>query len=122
MTTDRLTLWGSPHSFYTGKVRSYLIKKGLPFREQTLAHSRFQAQIVSRVRLMVVPVLEFPDGRLLQDSADIIETLEARFPDNPMIPATPCSMHRSPRRRLRHRGTLAPGIHRWSQAEHTSCG
>mgnify|MGYP003485176560 CR=1 FL=1 len=26
-------LWGSPHSYYTGKVRSYLVKKGLPFRD-----------------------------------------------------------------------------------------
>ena len=80
--TDTLTLWGSPHSFYAGKVRSYLIKKSLPFREQTLADPRFKDHVVPTVRHMVVPVVELPDGSLLQDSTDIIETLEARHPAN----------------------------------------
>lgn len=59
-----LTLWGVPHSLYTGKVRSYLIKKGLP-------------------------ILETSDGKFIQDSTVIIEELEHRFPERPMVPATP---------------------------------
>ena len=89
MSAATLTLWGTPHSLYTGKVRSYLIKKRLPFRELLLSNPRFVAQIVPVVRLMVAPVLEFPDGELVQDSTDIIEVLEARHPGNPMAPATP---------------------------------
>ena len=77
MTSDKMTLWGTPHSFYTGKARSYLIKKGLPFREQTLADPHFHGAVVPTIRHMVVPELGLPDGSLLQDSAEIIETLEA---------------------------------------------
>ncbi|WP_101759900.1 glutathione S-transferase family protein [Oceanicoccus sp. KOV_DT_Chl] len=84
-----LTLWGSPHSLYTGKVRSYLIKKGLTFRELLPANPYFQNEIVTAVRLMVVPVVETADGEILQDSTAIIDQLEHRYPDNPMIPATP---------------------------------
>jgi glutathione S-transferase len=111
-----MILWGTPHSLYTGKVRSYLIKKGLPFREQTLAHPRFQAEIVPAVRHMVVPVLELADGTLLQDSSAIIDSLEALYPDAPMIPATPVQLAIA--RLLDAFGTealLAPAMHyRWS--------
>ena len=76
--TDTLTLWGSPHSFYAGKVRSYLIKKSLPFREQTLADPRFKDHVVPTVRHMVVPVVELPDGSLLQDSTGDVRVRAVR--------------------------------------------
>ena len=110
MTTDKMTLWGTPHSFYTGKVRSYLIKKGLPFREQTLADPHFHGTVVPTIRHMVVPVLELPDGSLLQDSAEIIETLEARHPENPDDPRhARAALRRASARCLRHRGPAGPG-------------
>ena len=84
-----LTLWGTPHSLYTGKVRSYLIKKGLPFRELLPPHPRFGGEVLPAVRHFVVPVLETSDGRFIQDSTVIIEELEHRFPERPMVPATP---------------------------------
>lgn len=111
-----LTLWGTPHSFYAGKVRSYLIKKGLPFREQIPADPRFKTHVVPTVRHWVVPVVELADGTLLQDSAEIIETLEAHHPANPMLPTTP--VQRCVALLLDAFGTeglLAPGMHyRWS--------
>ncbi len=84
-----LILWGTPHSLYTGKVRSYLIKKGLAFRELFPHHPRFNAEVVPALRMFVVPVVETPDGKLHQDSSDIIEELERRFPAAPMVPVTP---------------------------------
>lgn len=116
MHTAPLTLWGSPHSFFTGKVRSYLIKKGLPFQERSLADARFHAHVLPTVRHMVVPVLELSDGSLLQDSADIIEALERLHPQNPMLPPTP--VQACVARLLDAFGTegmLAPAMHyRWS--------
>ncbi len=88
-TGNPLTLWGTPHSLYTGKVRSYLIKKGLPFRELLPPHPRFGGEVLPAVRHFVVPVLETSDGRFIQDSTVIIEELEHRFPERPMVPATP---------------------------------
>jgi len=88
-TGNPLTLWCTPHSLYSGKVRSYLIKKGLPFRELLPPHPRFGAQVIPAVRQFVVPILETSDGQFIQDSTVIIEELERRFPERPMVPTTP---------------------------------
>ena len=42
MSEGMYTMWASPHSYYTGKIRSYFIKKGLPYREECLFHPRFR--------------------------------------------------------------------------------
>lgn len=83
------TLWGTPHSFYTGKIRSYLLKKGVPYRELFPSHPDFEARILPAVRHWVVPILETPEGEILQDTTDMIEHLEARCPAGPMVPETP---------------------------------
>jgi glutathione S-transferase len=87
--TGTYVLWGSPHSYYTGKIRSYLIKKGVPYREEFAFNPQFQARILPTVRLLVVPILETPDGRILQDTTDMIEHLEAAMPQPAMVPQTP---------------------------------
>lgn len=82
-------LWGAAHSLYTGKLRSYLIKKGLPYRERYPSDPEFAARILPVVKHMVVPVLETPAGDILQDSGDIIDYLEARHAEPVMDPVTP---------------------------------
>jgi glutathione S-transferase len=84
--SDHYVLWGSPHSFYAGKIRSYLIKKGVPYVEKFPSHPDFQARVVPLIRHMVIPILESPDGRAYQDTTDMIEHLEAAFPQPLMIP------------------------------------
>ena len=83
------TLWGTAHSYYTGKIRSYLIKKGVAFRELYPTHPRFQSVVVPAVGLMVVPILETPDGQILQDTSDMIDHLEARWTEPLMLPEAP---------------------------------
>lgn len=83
------TLWGSAHSLYTGKARSYLIKKGLAFRERYPSDPDFGARILPQVGLFVIPVLETPDGACIQDTGAIIDYLEARHPDPALEPVTP---------------------------------
>jgi glutathione S-transferase len=82
-------LWGSPHSYYTGKIRSYLIKKRVAYRELMPSHPDFGTRVVPAIQNLVVPVLETPDGRLVQDTTDMIEHLEREFPQPVMIPRTP---------------------------------
>ena len=92
MANDRIgtfTLWGAANSLYTGKTRSYLIKKGIPYRELYPAHPDFRARIVPVVKRSVVPVLETPEGEIIQDTSDIFDYVEARFPEHPLNPATP---------------------------------
>ena len=83
------TLWGVAHSYYTGNIRSYLIKEGVAFRELYPTDPRFRAVVLPSVGLFVVPVLETPDGEILQDTSDLIDHFEARRPEPLMIPQTP---------------------------------
>lgn len=119
-------LWGSPHSYYTGKIRSYLIKKGVSYREEFAFNPQFQARILPAIRLLVVPVLETPDGRILQDTTDMIEHVESVLPQPVMVPETP--LQKAVAWLLGafgSEGLLAPGMHyRWSyraEQEHFLC-
>ena len=115
-THDTYTLWGGPLSLYSGKARSYLVKKGIPYRELFPSHPDFPSRIMPAVGLFVIPILEAPDGAIVQDTTDIIDYLEARFPDPCVTPASP----------LQHavawlisaygsEGLLQPAMHyRWS--------
>ncbi len=83
------TLWGGPLSLYSGKARAYLIKKRIPYRELFPSHPDFPARIMPAVGLFVVPVLEAPDGTIVQDTTDIFEYVEARHPEPRMTPSSP---------------------------------
>jgi glutathione S-transferase len=83
------TLWGSAHSLYTGKARSYLVKKGLPFRERYLSHPDFAARILPAIGKSSVPVLETEQGEIVQDSGDIIDLLESRHAAPVVDPVSP---------------------------------
>jgi glutathione S-transferase len=88
-TNDTYVLWGAPLSLYTGKVRSYLIKKGLAYRECYPSDNFFQTRILPAIGFFVVPVLEAPDGTIVQDTSDIIEHLEGKFPEPRLFSSTP---------------------------------
>ena len=83
------TLWGSAHSLYTGKARSYLIKKGRPFRERYPSDPEFASRILPAVGHFVVPVLETDNGEIIQDSGDIIDFLEQRHAEPLLEPQSP---------------------------------
>jgi len=83
------TLWSTPHSLYSGKVRSYLIKKGIAFRERCSSNPQFKQRVLPAVGLVVFPILETPDGKIIQDSTDIVEHIEAQSLLPSMTPPTP---------------------------------
>ena len=39
--TEGYTLYALPHSLYSGRARSYLIKQGITFRELSTGHESF---------------------------------------------------------------------------------
>jgi glutathione S-transferase len=83
-------LYGSPSSLYTAKVRSYLIKQGLPFESCAAGEAHFRDVIVPRIGRWIIPVVEQPDGALVQDGSDIIAHFEASGPSrHPAYPITP---------------------------------
>ena len=90
MTT---TLYGAEVSYFTGKVRAYLRWAGIPFEEALSTADVYRNVIVPAVGAPVIPVLRAADGRMLQDSTVIIETLDqAQRRDGATLsvhPATP---------------------------------
>jgi glutathione S-transferase len=84
-------LWGTPHSLYTGKARSCLIKKGFGFVEKCPSHPDYKARVRQAVGLVTFPVLETPDGQCIQDSTDIVTYLDALDGSTSPTAITPCT-------------------------------
>jgi len=82
----KYVLWGASWSLYTAKVRPYLIKKGIEYVEICPSHPHYQEHILPTVGHFTVPVLETPDGDVIADSTEIMEFLEPKFPNPPMLP------------------------------------
>jgi len=86
---DYGVVYGFPASLYTAKLRSYLIKKAIPFLERHPGHRRFREHIVPTCGSSRMPIYEFPDGSIVQDTNDIIARLERDYPDLPALPDSP---------------------------------
>ncbi len=87
--TDPYTLFGSHASYFTAKTRSYLRKKGIPFVERLPSHPDFRARVRPASGTAKIPQILTPEGEVVQDTVEILDYLEARFPDLPAIPTTP---------------------------------
>jgi glutathione S-transferase len=82
-------LYGMEVSLYTGKIRAYLRYKGIPFEEILATRDLYMSTILPRVGWPVVPVMITSEDETLQDTSDMIDHFEARYPDPPIIPQTP---------------------------------
>ncbi len=87
--TAKHTLYGAEFSLYTGKVRSYLRHKRIPYNEVLSSLKVYRGIIVPETGVRFVPVVRTPDGQFLQDTSHIIDTLEKAFPDRPVMPTSP---------------------------------
>lgn len=86
--TEGYELYGAEPSYFTGKVRAYLRFKRIPFVEYLASADVYRKVILPRVGWPVIPVMVTPEGETLQDSSDIIDALEIRFPEAPVFPTT----------------------------------
>jgi len=113
---DPYTLYAMPASLWSGKARSYLRKHRIDFVERAPGDPRYNEQVVPAIGRWIIPVLETPDGVLVQDTVDIIDHLDAQLPaDRSAYPATP--VHRAIAHLLElfgGEGLLRPAMHyRW---------
>ena len=88
-TEGAYTLYGADISLYSGKLRCYLKKKGIPFEEKAATYQCYKQFIVPRTGVRFIPVLQTADDQVWQDTTEIIDRLELKFKTNPAIPATP---------------------------------
>lgn len=86
---DKHQLLGAECSLYTGKVRSYLRYKAIPFIEQAASRDVYQNVIIPRTGVRMIPVLISDDDVAVQDTTEIIDFLEQRYPESSVYPATP---------------------------------
>jgi len=70
-------LYAMPHSLYSGRARSYLIKNHIPFVERSTGHESFKAEVLPKSKLPTIPTLVTVDGEVIRDGAAIIEHFEA---------------------------------------------
>ncbi|MCH8071534.1 MAG: glutathione S-transferase [Proteobacteria bacterium] len=78
-------LIGHEFSLYSGKARAYLRYKQIPFIESSTPEDR--ALISERVGRRVIPVVVTPDGECVQDTTEIIDYFEQRYPEPSVYPA-----------------------------------
>ncbi|MGB1580941.1 MAG: glutathione S-transferase family protein [Nevskiales bacterium] len=87
--TKPYKFYAMDHSYYSGKVRPYLRYKGIPFKEIVSTLWVYKRFIIPRTGVRFIPVLQSPDDIVVQDTTEIIDFLEQRFPDRPIYPSTP---------------------------------
>ena len=73
---------------YSGKTRTYLRFKGIAHRDIRPTFLKMR-QLTKKVGFMVLPVVECSDGTVLQDTSEIIDTLEERYPQPSITPSGP---------------------------------
>ena len=84
-----ITLYDAPRCPYCARVRIVLAEKGVEPDVVEIDLSDRPAWIYEKNATGRVPVLEEEDGRPLPESAVIMEFLEERYPDPPLLPADP---------------------------------
>ncbi|XP_070581049.1 uncharacterized protein [Ptychodera flava] len=84
-----LQLIGAELSPYTAKVKGYLRYKKIPFEPVLCTYEVMKNFVKPRIGWSVLPVVVTPDNETLQDSTDIINTLEKHYPEPSIYPKTP---------------------------------
>ena len=71
---DPITLYGGAFSLYTGRVRSYLIKSKIDYREEPHSSAYFYDVVLPKAGgRRGIPTIEFPTGDVIRDGVAIIE-------------------------------------------------
>lgn len=87
----RLFAWN--FSYFSAKVRAYLRYKqfngALEYEEILASQDIIQGLMIPATGSNVVPQVQTSEGDWLQDSSEIIDSLEAAHPQAPVVPATP---------------------------------
>lgn len=81
-----ITLCGTTISNYYNKVKLALLEKGVPFDEQLVKPGSSQEAVLAASPLGKVPYI-LVDAQPLCESQVIVDFIEARFPNPPLVPA-----------------------------------
>jgi glutathione S-transferase len=82
----------APYRFYAFEVSYFSAKVRPALRHKQLWYEELRADLAEvkrRTGLGFIPIVITPEGETWQDSSEIIDRLEARHPEPPLLPATP---------------------------------
>ena len=82
-------LLGADCSYYTAKISACLRYKRIPHQNVLATRAVFTNDILPRVGWPVIPVLLTPEGNTLQDTSDMFDHLERRYPTPVTLPLDP---------------------------------
>ncbi len=85
------TLYGAEVSYFTGKARAFLDWKQIDYEEKLATSRVYREIIMPRVGWSVIPVVCGPDDEVLQDTSEIIDTLDARHGAPSVMPDGPAT-------------------------------
>jgi glutathione S-transferase len=83
-----ITLCGFAVSNYYNKVKLALLEKGIPFQEELVMTGQTAEPILAASPLGKVPFIRTEQGALCESQV-IVDYLEAKFPQTPLVPADP---------------------------------
>ena len=75
--TDKHILYGMSASLYTGKVRAYLRQQGIAFVERGAGNPHFSNEVMPVIGRFIMPVVQTPEGEIIQDGSVILDHFEA---------------------------------------------
>jgi len=76
-------------SYFSGKLEAYLRYKEIPYERVEVGWRQLGRDVFPNTGMLKVPVVETADGDWLQDSTPIIDWMEARHPEPPVLPEDP---------------------------------
>jgi len=82
-------LYMAEESYFSAKVRPGFRWKRVPHVEVLATQRVYREVIRPRTGLQMIPVVVGPDDETIQDSSEILDVLESRYPDPPLFPRTP---------------------------------
>ncbi|MEM8615720.1 MAG: glutathione S-transferase N-terminal domain-containing protein [Pseudomonadota bacterium] len=82
-------LYGSDMSYFSGKARAYMRWKDVAFEEVTPTPDVMKTVLLPQIGWPVIPVVKTPDGRLVQDTSDIIDDIDRHAAGPDALPETP---------------------------------
>src|SRR6185369_735790 len=78
--------YAADSSYFSAKVRPALRYKRIPYVELLPTPDAYRKVIMARTGLGYIPILITPDDETWQDTSDILDALERRFPAPPLYP------------------------------------
>jgi len=87
--SSQLQHFGWLVSPYSAKTRTYMRFKGIPFEDRAPSARQLATTIRSAVGRAVMPTVRRADGTWMQDTSEIIDSLEVEFPEPAIAPGGP---------------------------------